>query len=106
MEKKFRKVKGFGELEILHRKLNPSLTQRERHFQLNRGQFRQKIRPPRSVRADGKIACLVIQFDMWWASGEPGQVAREDSPEVIENVGEPRRTRTSNPLIKSQLLYH
>jgi integrase len=29
-----------------------------------------------------------------------------ESLEVIENVGEPRRTRTSNPLIKSQLLYH
>jgi hypothetical protein len=28
-EKKFRKVKGFRELEILQRKLNPSLTQQE-----------------------------------------------------------------------------
>jgi hypothetical protein len=28
-EKKFRKVKGYRELEILQRKLNPSLTQQE-----------------------------------------------------------------------------
>jgi integrase len=30
----------------------------------------------------------------------------EESLEAIENVGEPPRTRTWNPLIKSQLLYH
>ncbi len=30
----------------------------------------------------------------------------EESSEVIENIGEPGRTRTYNPLIKSQLLYH
>ena len=28
-EKKFRKVKGFRDLELLQRKLNPSLTQQE-----------------------------------------------------------------------------
>ena len=27
-------------------------------------------------------------------------------PQLVENSGEPRRTRTCNPLIKSQLLYH
>jgi hypothetical protein len=48
-EKKSRKVKGYRELEILQRKLNPSLTHRSRwhkvpeveslHFQLNQGRF-------------------------------------------------------------------
>ena len=33
-------------------------------------------------------------------------IGDDEVPQVIENVGEPRRTRTSNPLIKSQLLYH
>jgi len=43
-------------------------------------------------------------------SATPAQPApvedSEESPEVIETSGEPGRTRTSNPLIKSQLLYH
>ncbi len=33
-------------------------------------------------------------------------VTEEKILEVLKNDGEPRRTRTSNPLIKSQLLYH
>jgi integrase len=43
-------------------------------------------------------------------SATPAQPApieeSEESLEVIETNGEPGRTRTSNPLIKSQLLYH
>jgi integrase len=34
-----------------------------------------------------------------------GRRNEEESPEVLENDGGPRRTRTCNPLIKSQLLY-
>jgi hypothetical protein len=30
----------------------------------------------------------------------------ERVPQVVEKIGEPGRTRTCNPLIKSQLLYH
>jgi integrase len=48
--------------------------------------------------ASPRLSATQVQPTETDASGE--------SPEVIENVGEPRRTRTSNPLIKSQLLYH
>jgi integrase len=38
---------------------------------------------------------------------QPAPIEESEEPlEVIETTGEPGRTRTSNPLIKSQLLYH
>jgi hypothetical protein len=38
---------------------------------------------------------------------QPEESQREvEAPQLIEKIGEPGRTRTFNPLIKSQLLYH
>jgi hypothetical protein len=38
---------------------------------------------------------------------QPEEIPEGDKlPQLIERIGEPGRTRTCNPLIKSQLLYH
>jgi hypothetical protein len=38
---------------------------------------------------------------------QPEEILKDEKlPQLLENSGEPGRTRTYNPLIKSQLLYH
>ena len=49
-----------------------------------------------------------IEFEPGWAKNRE-QFFRRDQPEQANSLkrdGEPGRTRTCNPLIKSQLLYH
>jgi hypothetical protein len=47
-------------------------------------------------------------FDAGWAQNRAQFFVSENSEEakLLKRFGEPGRTRTSNPLIKSQLLYH
>jgi hypothetical protein len=49
-----------------------------------------------------------IEFEPRWAQNRAQFFLREKPVEAnsLKRSGEPGRTRTSNPLIKSQLLYH
>ena len=49
-----------------------------------------------------------IEFEPGWAQNGAQFFLSEKQDEVksLKTIGEPGRTRTSNPLIKSQLLYH
>ena len=49
-----------------------------------------------------------IEFEPGWAQKRAQFFLSEkpDQANSLKRLGEPGRTRTSNPLIKSQLLYH
>ncbi len=64
--------------------------------------------PDSQRRAVERVAGVLFPDVPKFATGReaPSKVNRSLSEYLGQTIGEPGRTRTSNPLIKSQLLYH
>ena len=57
------------------------------------------------LRSVANISILRRRSPRPWAPGQKSEIGHPGDPEVPDPIGGPWRTRTSDPLIKSQLLY-
>jgi hypothetical protein len=58
-----------------------------------------------AVAAAAEAAAGPIWNQIWNQPGQKNQIGHSGDSEVPDSIGGPWRTRTSDPLIKSQLLY-